>query len=94
MLVEGTCEETEHLLIARHQGMAPEVDGRVLINDVAVGAADHALGAAMEGVSDAATATGRIVDVEVTDVFADDLVGRIVGMPTAGAGTAAAGGAR
>lgn len=33
VLVEGVCEETEHLLQGRHQGMAPEIDGRILIND-------------------------------------------------------------
>ncbi|MCL4839202.1 MAG: 30S ribosomal protein S12 methylthiotransferase RimO [Thermoanaerobaculia bacterium] len=33
VLVEGACEESEHLLQARHQGMAPEIDGRILIND-------------------------------------------------------------
>ncbi len=33
VLVEGVCEETEHLLQARHHGMAPEIDGRLLIND-------------------------------------------------------------
>jgi len=33
VLVEGVHEETEHLLVARHHGMAPEIDGRVLIND-------------------------------------------------------------
>jgi ribosomal protein S12 methylthiotransferase len=33
VLVEGLCEETEHLLQARHHGMAPEIDGRILIND-------------------------------------------------------------
>jgi ribosomal protein S12 methylthiotransferase len=32
-LVEGVHEETEHLLVARHQGQAPEIDGRILIND-------------------------------------------------------------
>ena len=32
-LVEGGHEETEHLLVARHHGMAPEIDGRVLVND-------------------------------------------------------------
>lgn len=64
MLIEGPCEETEHLLCARHQGMAPDVDGRVLINDI-VG----------EAVGD--VVAGRIVQVEVTDAFADDLVGRV-----------------
>jgi ribosomal protein S12 methylthiotransferase len=33
VLVEGLCEETEHLLQARHHGMAPDIDGRILIND-------------------------------------------------------------
>ena len=33
VLVEGVCEESEHLLQGRHQGMAPEIDGRILIND-------------------------------------------------------------
>ncbi len=33
VLVEGACSETEHLLEGRHHGMAPEIDGRLLIND-------------------------------------------------------------
>jgi ribosomal protein S12 methylthiotransferase len=33
VLVEGVCAESEHLLEGRHHGMAPEIDGRVLIND-------------------------------------------------------------
>jgi ribosomal protein S12 methylthiotransferase len=33
LFVEGACEESEHLLQGRHRGMAPGVDGRVLIND-------------------------------------------------------------
>ena len=33
VLCEGACPETEHLLQGRHEGQAPEVDGRVLIND-------------------------------------------------------------
>jgi len=59
-LVEGPCEESEHLLQARHYGMAPEIDGRLLINDGAAPA-------------------GTLVDVEITDSFTHDLVGRIVG---------------
>ena len=49
-----------HLLEGRHAGMAPEIDGRLLINDGRAPA-------------------GTLVDVEITDAFADDLVGRIVG---------------
>lgn len=33
VLVEGPCDETDLLLQGRHQGLAPEIDGRVLIND-------------------------------------------------------------
>jgi ribosomal protein S12 methylthiotransferase len=33
VLVDGTSEETEHLLEARHEGLAPEIDGVVYIND-------------------------------------------------------------
>lgn len=60
VFVEGACEESEHLLQGRHRGMAPDVDGRVLIND---------------GLAPA----GSIVEVEITDAYPSDLVGRIVG---------------
>jgi ribosomal protein S12 methylthiotransferase len=60
VLVEGPCEESEHLLQGRHQGMAPQIDGRVLIND---------------GVA----TPGTLAEVEITEAFADDLVGHIVG---------------
>lgn len=33
VLIEGPCEETDLLLQGRHQGLAPGIDGRVLIND-------------------------------------------------------------
>lgn len=33
VLVEGTHEETELLLVGRHKGQAPEIDGQVIIND-------------------------------------------------------------
>ncbi|MDA8017460.1 MAG: 30S ribosomal protein S12 methylthiotransferase RimO [Thermoanaerobaculia bacterium] len=60
VLVEGVCEETDHLLQGRHHGMAPDIDGRLLINDGAAPA-------------------GTLVDVEISEAFADDLVGHIVG---------------
>jgi hypothetical protein len=40
--------------------MAPEIDGRLLIND---------------GVAP----TGEMVEVEITEAYPDDLIGRIVG---------------
>ncbi len=33
VLVEGASPESEHLLVGRHQGQAPEIDGQVYIND-------------------------------------------------------------
>ncbi len=60
VLVEGVCQETEHLLEGRHAGMAPEIDGRLLINDGSAPPASFA-------------------EVEITDAFATDLVGRVVG---------------
>ena len=60
VLVEGPCEETEHLLQGRHHGMAPEIDGRLLINDGSAPA-------------------GTLAEVEITEAYADDLVGHIVG---------------
>jgi ribosomal protein S12 methylthiotransferase len=33
VLVEGASPESEHLLIGRHSGQAPEIDGQVYIND-------------------------------------------------------------
>ena len=32
-IITGACEETEHLLEGRLIGQAPEIDGRLLIND-------------------------------------------------------------
>ncbi|MEM9557905.1 MAG: 30S ribosomal protein S12 methylthiotransferase RimO [Acidobacteriota bacterium] len=60
VLVEGVCEETEHLLQGRHHGMAPDIDGRLLINDGSAPA-------------------GTLARVEISEAYADDLVGHIVG---------------
>ncbi|HSK75705.1 MAG TPA: 30S ribosomal protein S12 methylthiotransferase RimO [Thermoanaerobaculia bacterium] len=60
VLVEGVCEESEHLLEGRHQGMAPQIDGRLLLNDGSAPA-------------------GTLVWSEITEAYADDLVGHIVG---------------
>ena len=60
VLVEGACAETEHLLEGRHHGMAPEIDGRVLINDGRAPA-------------------GTFAEIEITEAYAGDVVGHIVG---------------
>jgi len=88
-LIEGPSAETEHLLAARLQGMAPEIDGQVLINDVEPGA-----------VAAAGDPLGRqpaLATVEITAAYASDLVGRVVSSPAARpapATSAAAAGAR
>jgi ribosomal protein S12 methylthiotransferase len=40
VLVEGVSEETEFLLEGRHEGLAPEIDGVVYINDGSAAAGD------------------------------------------------------
>ncbi len=59
VLVEGTHEETEHLLVGRHAGQAPEIDGQVIINDLPEG-----------GVG-----VGDIVKVLVEEAYEYDLIG-------------------
>ncbi|MDX1997003.1 MAG: 30S ribosomal protein S12 methylthiotransferase RimO [Thermoanaerobaculia bacterium] len=60
VLVEGVHDETDHLLVGRHAGQAPEIDGRILIND---------------GYAPA----GSLARIEITEAFADDVVGQVVG---------------
>jgi ribosomal protein S12 methylthiotransferase len=62
-LLEGPCEETEMLLEARLAGQAPEIDGRVLVNEVPEGWTPR---------------VGEIVRVKITEAHAYDLVGRVV----------------
>jgi len=61
-IVEGPCEETEHLLEGRLRSQAPEIDGRLLINDTA----------------DREVSPGQIVRVHVTEAHEYDLVGSVV----------------
>jgi ribosomal protein S12 methylthiotransferase len=62
VLIEGEHEETELLIQGRHQGQAPDIDGKVIINDLA-------------GLE---VKIGDLVNVEITEVLDYDLVGRIV----------------
>jgi ribosomal protein S12 methylthiotransferase len=64
VLVEGPHEETDMLLSARTRFQAPEVDGSVLINDVAEG---------LGGVE-----SGHLGGVEITEISGYDLVGTLV----------------
>jgi ribosomal protein S12 methylthiotransferase len=61
-IVEGPCEETEHLLEGRLRSQAPEIDGRLLINET--GGRD--------------VRPGDIVSVRIGETHEYDLVGAVV----------------
>ncbi|WP_127718400.1 30S ribosomal protein S12 methylthiotransferase RimO [Halobacteriovorax sp. HLS] len=62
VLIEGQHEETELLIQGRHVGQAPDIDGKVIINESEI-----------EGLKE-----GDLVKVEITEVLDYDLVGRVV----------------
>jgi len=62
-IVTGACEETEHLLEGRIIGQAPEIDGRLLIND---------------GIDLLPKQLPAFARVEITDAHPYDLVGAVV----------------
>jgi ribosomal protein S12 methylthiotransferase len=62
VLIEGEHEETELLIQGRHEGQAPDIDGKVIINDL----------------NGADLKIGDLVDVEITEVLDYDLVGKVV----------------
>jgi ribosomal protein S12 methylthiotransferase len=70
-IVEGPCEETEDLLEGRIRAQAPEIDGRLLINDT----------------GGREVAPGAIVQVRITQTHEYDLVGGIVGSRESGVGS-------
>ena len=63
VLLEGPCAETDLLLEGRLASQAPEIDGRVLVNEVPDGWVPR---------------VGELVRVEVTAAHPYDLVGRVV----------------
>ena len=62
-IITGVCEETEHLLEGRLVGQAPEIDGRLLIND---------------GIDLLPKALPAFARVEITEAHPYDLVGSVV----------------
>jgi ribosomal protein S12 methylthiotransferase len=62
-IITGACEETEHLLEGRIVGQAPEIDGRLLIND---------------GIDLLTGELPAFARVEITDAHPYDLVGGVV----------------
>jgi ribosomal protein S12 methylthiotransferase len=63
-LITGVCDETEHLLEGRIIGQAPEIDGRLLIND---------------GIDLLPADLPAFARVSITDAHPYDLVGAVVG---------------
>ena len=63
MILEGPATDTDLLLEGRLAGQAPEIDGRVLINEVPEGWTPR---------------VAEIVRVKITEAHAYDLVGRVV----------------
>ena len=64
VLIEGEHEETELLIEGRHFGQAPDIDGKVIINDL----------------SERKIEIGDLVYVEITEVLDYDLVGRVTSL--------------
>jgi ribosomal protein S12 methylthiotransferase len=62
-LITGVCEETEHLLEGRLVGQAPEIDGRLLIND---------------GIDLLPRQLPAFAKVEITDAHPYDIIGAVV----------------
>ena len=77
VLVDGRSEETEHVLEGRHEGLAPEIDGVVYIDE---GQSD--LSPQHPARQNILSPTpGDFCKVRITDAAAFDLVGRIVTNP-------------
>lgn len=79
VLVDGRSEETERVLEGRHEGLAPEIDGVVYIDEAAT---DIATQSASDPTVSHPTA-GSFCTIEITDAAAFDLVGHLVATPNA-----------
>ena len=66
-ILEGPCREIDLLLEGRLRSQAPEIDGRLLINDIPAGMVPN---------------VGGLVTVKVTEAHEYDLVGKIVAQAT------------
>lgn len=80
-MLDGPSQETELLWEARLEGMAPEIDGKVLVNDIE------------EGFPTARLRPGELVRLSITAAHEYDLIGRVLAEPVAqpaAAGRAAA----
>jgi ribosomal protein S12 methylthiotransferase len=87
-LVEGPSKDTPLVWEARLEGMAPEIDGKLYLNDIEVaqavlparsaGASADAGADRQECLSYKSARPGDIVTVEITETHEYDLVGRVV----------------
>ena len=76
-LVEGPSKDTPLVWEARLECMAPEIDGKLYLNDIEVVGARHAV--PLQGPKSHRTARpGDLVTVEITETHEYDLVGRVV----------------
>jgi ribosomal protein S12 methylthiotransferase len=62
-MLEGPSKETDLVWEARHEGMAPEIDGKIIITEI---------------VGDAEPQRGQMATVEITKAHDYDLIGRVV----------------
>jgi ribosomal protein S12 methylthiotransferase len=79
VLVDGRSEEAAGALEGRHEGLAPEIDGVIYIDE---GSTDIATQPASDQPVSHLT-TGTFCKIEITDAAAFDLVGRLVAIPSA-----------
>jgi ribosomal protein S12 methylthiotransferase len=69
-LLEGAASESELVWEARLQGMAPDIDGKVYVNDVAPPEG--------QSMNSRIPQPGDLVRIEITEAHDYDLVGRIL----------------
>jgi ribosomal protein S12 methylthiotransferase len=62
-MLEGPSKETELVWEARHEGMAPEIDGKIIITEIA---------------GDAEPQRGQMATVEITKAHEYDLIGKVI----------------
>jgi ribosomal protein S12 methylthiotransferase len=75
VLVDGPAEESEYLLEGRHEGLAPEIDGMVYMNE-GNARPPSPLRARLRKIL---PKPGHFVNVEITDAAGYDLFGHILG---------------
>ena len=71
VLIDGRSDETEGVLEGRHEGLAPDIDGVVYVDEDSADADGNA----------SEPAPGDFCKVEITDAAGFDLVGRITAVP-------------